>query len=302
MGTGAIMPSTRANDQIEDMYGSIENFAEVLYFDYPEVLSGDKGVIDAAAELGVDPRTLDYFLRKSTAFRAMLRSMLTNDIFDIYSESEHLKAVAGIATNRGRTVATPSGKVVEVSNTEKAVMDAGEYLNSYRGTPLKGEAAKNAATVNITFGGAPVVDPYAERTLDATGQPSRSGRPTAGNDGKASEEGRPRAHRPLTAATPPPSGTQKRYSRQIQQALSGADGADTGLRDTDVGADFDFVSDRAEQREEDRLDSQEVEPVEPSDARFDPGTGPEQSGSRLEMMRSRLQRAHSGHSEASDGE
>lgn len=226
------MDERLALDRVEERYGSLEEFAMFCMVDAPEVLSPDISAPVRAKLTGLDGRTLDFLLTKSPKFRTLMRSAIANSYFGLAEEAAHVKSVVAIATNKGKKVVSNKGHIVEVDNSEKAVIEAGRYLNEYRGTPLESSQRSATVGVQVVFGGLPAAE---AGSVDA----AQAGQPVSGAD----SDGRGRTvtvaghtirpHAPLRPGQLPPPGARARYGG----VASGHDPLGTPRA---VGSDLDF--------------------------------------------------------------
>jgi hypothetical protein len=204
------MDERLAIDRVEERYGTLEEFAMFCMVDAPEVLSPDISGPVRAKMTGLDGRVLDFLLTKSPKFRALMRSAIANTYFGLAEEAAHVKSVVAIATNKGKKVVSNKGHIVEVDNSEKAVIEAGRYLNEYRGTPLESSQRSATVGVQVIFGGLPTPAPG---SADAT-QASQlvSGTDADGGSRTVTVAGHTVSpHSPLRPGQLPPPSARSRY-------------------------------------------------------------------------------------------
>lgn len=228
------MDERLALDRVEAKYGSLEEFAMFCMVDAPEVLSPDISAPVRAKLTGLDGRTLDFLLTKSPKFRTLMRSAIANAHFGLAEEAAHVKSVVAIATNQGKKVVSNKGHIVEVDNSEKAVIEAGRYLNEYRGTPLESSQRSTTLGVQVVFGGLQAAQAGSADSLEA-GEPV-SGAGHHGNGRTVTVAGHTvRPHSPLRPGQLPPPGARARYG-------SMAPGHDPLGTPRAVGSDLDFTT------------------------------------------------------------
>lgn len=228
------MNERTAIERVEKRYGTLEEFAVFCLTEAPEILSMSIGPVQRAKVAQMDLETLDFLVTKSPKFRVLMRSAMANGAFGLAEEFEHISSVVKIATNRGKTVVTNKGDIVTVDNTEKAVIDAGRYLNEYRGTPLEASQKATQVGVNVVFGVIPGYYP---------GQDAQDGSeiPLPGANGDAESRTitiaghKVSPHTPLRPGALPPPGARARYGG-VQNA-NGTLGAKSAL-----GTDLDFAT------------------------------------------------------------
>lgn len=228
------MNERTAIERVEQRYGTLEEFAVYCLTEAPELLDAAVSSTKKAKIANLDPATLDFLVTKSPKFRVLMRSAIANGLFGLAEEALHIKKVVDIATNKGKVVVTNKGDLVTVDNAEKAVIEAGRYLNEYRGTPLESSQKATQVGVNVVFGALP-------GSMDAE---------TAGDGSQAALSGREadapgrtitiaghqvRPHTPLRPGALPPEGARARYG-----GVPGRDGAVGGPRG--VGSDLDFAT------------------------------------------------------------
>lgn len=196
------VPERDAVRVVEELFGSLEEFGAWCVFDAPDMLNPDVSLPKKSEISGVPIGALGCLLGRSVKFRGVLRGALANQVFDVMAELQHLRVVAGIAQNEGKRVLTRSGDIAKVDNSESGVMEAGEYLNRYRGTPVAGGASSGGNTLVLNFQGAPAQPSpeLEERTVTVAGKPLG-------------------VHSPLKAGSLPPKAVRGRYSAHDEQDI-----------------------------------------------------------------------------------
>lgn len=228
------MDERLAIDRVEEKYGTLEEFALFCMVDAPEVLSSEVSAPVRAKMTGLDGRVLDFLLTKSPKFRALMRSAIANTYFGLAEEASHVKSVVAIATNKGKKVVSNKGHIVEVDNSEKAVIEAGRYLNEYRGTPLESSQRSATVGVQVIFGGLPTPAPGSAD--EATAHQLVSGADHHGSERTVTVAGHTvRQHSPLRPGQLPPASARARYSGME----AGSDPLGTPRA---VGSDLDFAT------------------------------------------------------------
>lgn len=219
---------------VEQKYGTLEEFAVFCLTEAPKVLDAGVSPAEKAKLVDLDMATLDFLATKSPKFRVLMRSALANGLFGLAQEAEHVKQVIRIATNQGRTVVTNKGDIVTVDNQEKAVIDAGRYLNEYRGTPLDSSQKATSIGVNVVFGVNP--GPQSGQEADYAAQGALPGREADHPSRTITIAGHQvRPHSPLRPGSLPPEGSRARYG-----GLPHGDG--TVRPAGGVGSDMDFTT------------------------------------------------------------
>lgn len=224
-----------ALEAVEEVHGSIEQFALFVLTEAKDVLKSDKSITLRAQQVGLEPQTLNYILTQSTAFRRLMREVIVNQSFDLEAEVQHIERVKIAATNSQRKeVVTPKGVLAKVDYSLDEVVKAGEYINKYRGTPLSAGETRTGPNLVINFGS-----------------------PEGGRDGKTitveGQEVAPTGFKRLRAGGLPPSGAQKRY-------LAGKNGGGERHALAREGGELDFDSEEARSAAETRK-TQESEVV-----------------------------------------
>lgn len=217
------MTERQALERVEDVYGSVEQFALHILTEAPAVLDSSKAITLRASEASLEPMVLNFLLTQSQAFRRLMRQVMVNQSFDLASEHKHIEMVKTAATNsKKKEVVTPRGFIAEVDHSPDEVMKAGEYLNKYRGTPLNSGETQRGPSLIINFGG-PMGGDGDEKTLTVEGSESPTG------------------FKRLRAGGLPPPGAQKRFS-----AGEGSPGERHAL--TREGSELDLYSEEAKSK------------------------------------------------------
>lgn len=217
-----------ALEAVEEVYGSIEQFALFVLTDNREILDSSRSITLRAEEANLPPNVLSFLLTQSRAFRRLMREMIVNESFDLFSERKHIEMVKAAATNaRKKEVVTPKGVLAHVDHSPDEIMKAGEYLNKYRGTPLSGTESSSGPSLVINFGHPEVGNGEKTITLEAAG----------------SGEEYPTGFKRLRAGGLPPSGVRKRY-------FTGESQPNEGHALTRAGGELDFDSQEAPSSQE----------------------------------------------------
>lgn len=218
------MTERMALERVEEVHGSIEQFALHILTEARDVLDGAKAITLRADKVGLEPQVLNFLLTQSQAFRRMMRGIMVNQVFDLDSEQKHIQRVKIAATDEvKKNVVTSKGTIVKVDHTPEDVMKAGEYLNKYRGTPLSAGEIQSGPSLIINFG-------------------SPGG--GSGDDGKTiTVEEAPAGFKSLRAGGLPPEGARKRY-------LAGEVGPAERHALTRTGSELDFDSEEAKSKAE----------------------------------------------------
>lgn len=220
------MTEQRAIKLVEAQHGSLEEFAIFCLTTGRDVLDPSENPLKRK-KLARVPLSAVETLSQSAKFRKLMRAHVVNRTFGVMEEVAHVEEVVKIALNKGRVVASPRGEAVRVDNTERAVIEAGRYLEERRDLALSTKEAGTKVGVQVVFVGAADGD---SRTVDAYGQTiPTEGRPTL--SGEVIE-----VHRPLLPGQAPPEGALARQ----RKALSLDGPVDVPAH---VGSDLDFETD-----------------------------------------------------------
>lgn len=216
-----------ALEAVEEVHGSIEQFALFVLTDAKDVLKSENSINLRAQKVGLEPQVLNYILTQSTAFRRLMREVIVNQSFDLEAEVQHIERVKVAATNsEKKEVVTPKGVKTTVDHSLDEVVKAGEYINKYRGTPLSAGETRSGPTLVVNFGS-----------------------PEGSRDDKTitveSQEVAPTGFKRLRAGGLPPEGARKRY-------LAGKDGGGKRHALAREGGELDFDSAEARSAAETR--------------------------------------------------
>ena len=132
--------------EIEQKYGSVEDFAWAILEKYPEVLEGDHNIQALAGKTGVSTAAAARTMRSPT-FRAAMTRLVVAHEYSMADEIKHARLVSKTAQNPAK------GGI-------QAAIAAREHLARLEGRPLHGTKEDTIIPIQIVFGD------LAQRTQD----------------------------------------------------------------------------------------------------------------------------------------
>lgn len=219
--------------EIDQKYGSLEDFTLHVLTELPEVLDNEWNLEKKARETGLSTRAIAFLLNRSPKFRALIRSDLVNQEFNLIYERQHIAAVVDVARGQQIERMSPSGEAIQVDQNPADIIKAGEYLNKYRNTPIDGGPKQNFVGFQVVFGGQgqEVTVTTDERTLEVEAKGRPEALPASG-------------YRPGRAGDPPPEGVRGRYEATAASA--------SAKNPAGTGGELDFYSREAEEKARDK--------------------------------------------------
>lgn len=187
----ALVKDEKALAEIEERYGSIDEFAWAILEHYPEVLEGDYNVSTLAGRMNISVMAAARTLR-SPGFRSAMTRMVVAHEYTLSDEIKHARLAKQSA------VAPKKGGL-------SAAIQAREHLARLEGRPLHGQTQETSIPIQIVFGGLPPAGPAnleADKTVVITSgdRPVRSG------------------HAPARAGDLPPPGARRQYLAPSESA------------------------------------------------------------------------------------
>lgn len=141
-----------ALEPVEDLYGSIEEFAATVMDVCPGYVEGDYGASEAAQALELP---LSAFMRaiREPAFNKVLDQLAAYSEYSFRERKVAMRNLASIARSRKKTVMTRSGEPAEVDRDADEMIKADSHLRKIQGQPLEGERRQGGGGITIIFGG-----------------------------------------------------------------------------------------------------------------------------------------------------